>query len=323
VSEVKNGFTSGVKSECAVSIVPVTVKAVNSHKQVNTYAFLDTGSTASFCTERLMHALNLRGNKVQISLSTMSDDCKLTSSYVLKGLELGSLNGKDFTELPELFTQARLPVTRKEIPTQEDIDQWPYLSKVNIPVIDADVDLLIGCNAPTVLEPHEIIPSQNSGPYASRTVLGWTINGPVKQIMETDNTKCARISVNKVSVLEEQLQQYFNQDFTERVSDDKQELSQDDQRFLDLASKSIHLENGHYVLNLPFRNDSVTMPNNRPQAEQRVAMLAKKFTRKEGFHKEHTAFMNNVIDQGYAREVPEEQLNMSNGKVWYLPHHGV
>jgi hypothetical protein len=87
------------------------------------------------------------------------------------------------------------------------------------------------------------------------------------------------VSVNRTSVLEEQLHQYFNQDFSERLADDKQELSRDDHRFLELADKSVHMVDGHYVLDLPFKDDSVTMPNNRSQAEQRVPMLGKKFTK--------------------------------------------
>jgi hypothetical protein len=46
----------------------------------------------------------------------------------------------------------------------------------------------------------------------------------------------------------------------------------------------------HYVLDLPFKDDSVTMPNNRSQAEQRVAMLGKKFTKNGEFHDEYTSF---------------------------------
>ncbi|KAJ8408788.1 hypothetical protein AAFF_G00246060 [Aldrovandia affinis] len=33
--------------------------------------------------------------------------------------------------------------------------------------------------------------------------------------------------------------------------------------------------------------------------------------------------MDDMIAKGYAVKVPNEELSCSDGKVWYLPHHGV
>ena len=51
----------------ALPIVPVRLKA----KSGETYAFLDSGSTASFCSERIARSLNLEGRKTKINLLTM------------------------------------------------------------------------------------------------------------------------------------------------------------------------------------------------------------------------------------------------------------
>lgn len=55
-----------------LSVVPVKVKAGKGHKVIETYAFIDPGSTDTFCTERLMSQLNLKGRKSNILLKTMS-----------------------------------------------------------------------------------------------------------------------------------------------------------------------------------------------------------------------------------------------------------
>ncbi len=39
----------------------------------------------------------------------------------------------------------------------------------------------------------------------------------------------------------------------------------------------------------------------------------------EGLH----CLMNNLISSGYAERVPVTDLSRSDGKVWYIPHHGV
>ena len=40
-----------------------------------------------------------------------------------------------------------------------------------------EVSLLIGANCVRALEPREVISSQNGGPYAFKTLLGWCIAG--------------------------------------------------------------------------------------------------------------------------------------------------
>lgn len=33
--------------------------------------------------------------------------------------------------------------------------------------------------------------------------------------------------------------------------------------------------------------------------------------------------MKDIITQGYAVQVPKEQLGQDDGRVWYIPHHGI
>lgn len=49
--------------------------------------------------------------------------------------------------LPDVLTQEKMPVTAEDILTQDDLAKWPYLAKIHIPSIEADVNLLIGTNA--------------------------------------------------------------------------------------------------------------------------------------------------------------------------------
>ncbi len=50
--------------------------------------------------------------------------------------------------------------------------------------------MLIGSYVPKLLEPWEIVNSCGEGPYATKTMLGWVINGPV-QGSDTNNPEAA------------------------------------------------------------------------------------------------------------------------------------
>lgn len=173
-----------------LAIVPVQVKAKKGNKVATSYALLDTGSTASFCTQELMNELNLHGNRINLRLTTVGEQNTIPGC-VVTGVEVSSLDGCDFIELREVFCLATIPVNKRNIPLQEDVDRWPHLKQVRIPHIDAPIGLLVGANVPKAMEPVELIKSINDGPYAVRTVLGWTVSGPLRE----DNHEAARSEV--------------------------------------------------------------------------------------------------------------------------------
>ncbi|KAK7922690.1 hypothetical protein WMY93_009592 [Mugilogobius chulae] len=65
------------------------------------------------------------------------------------------------------------------------------------------------------------------------------------------------------------------------------------------------------------------MPNNRKVVEQRLKFLKLKLQKNSTFYSEYKTFMNELFVKGYAEKVHEEELNRGDGKVWYIPHHGV
>lgn len=116
------GCTGAGEAACALSIVPVKVRCVRSNKTVESYAFLDPGSTGTFCTEELMRDLKVTGKKANIVLRTMGKEGTV-STHVVKGLEVSSLDENNFLELPQVFSQAEIPVKKENIPKQRDVDK--------------------------------------------------------------------------------------------------------------------------------------------------------------------------------------------------------
>lgn len=314
----------GRTTDHRLAVVPVKIKAHKGSCLIETYAFLDPGSTATFVTEKLMEQLSVRGKKTEILLRTMGHE-KPVKTHVIRGLEVCSLEGNSFIELPEVFTQHAIPVNQENIPTETDIKGIPYLNEVHIKPIKAEVGLLIGTNVPQAMEPLRVINSQGKGPYAVLTYLGWTINGPLCSTAPMDEDGRPRIASNRISVakLEELLRHQYNQDFSESAYNEKQEHSFEDKKFLHVMNSSVKRKDGHYEIQLPFRHDNISMPNNRKVAEQRVLNLARRFQKDESFRKDYHGFMCDVLRKGHAERVPEEQLSRKDGRLWYIPHHGV
>ncbi|XP_061753152.1 uncharacterized protein LOC133550969 [Nerophis ophidion] len=260
------GHIGAGDQETVLSIVPVKVKAGKGSQVLSVYALLDPGSSASFCSEQLMSQLNIKGVKTHILLRTMNQK-KSVPTHMVAGLEVSALDNNHFLPLPVVFTQKEMPVSTSSIPKQEDIAPWPYLGNVILPSISSKVELLIGTNAPKLLEPWEVINSHGGGPYAVRTLLGWVVNGPFRG----GNSEAVSATVNTISVanLEELSISQYNLEFSEVVSEERTELSVEEKQFLEIANEAV-LQDGHYSLKLPFRKPTVNLPNNRPSAKQRL-----------------------------------------------------
>ncbi len=131
VNESKNGYVRTVSkpqrcskgtSTTALAVIPVKVKAKGTSKIVETYAFLDSGSNTSFCTEHLLQQLSLEGTKTTLSLTTLENTNKHTETSFVD-MEIFDLNEDHFAELPTVYSTALLPISQENIARQEDVDR--------------------------------------------------------------------------------------------------------------------------------------------------------------------------------------------------------
>lgn len=111
-----------------LAIAPMKVKRRDSTKTIQTYAFLDTGSHTSFCTNELLGKLGITDERTILSLTTIQNensptDCRAVSLDVL------DLDENNFVELLTVFSTEKLPVDESSIPRQADVDRWSHLNK--------------------------------------------------------------------------------------------------------------------------------------------------------------------------------------------------
>lgn len=139
-----SGLTGAGEQGFKLFIVPIKLKSKSGQRIVEAYAFLDQGSSASFCTMGLMDRLNLSRKKTRILLHTMGQE-RIVDSCNVSDLEVAGIDSDWYCEMPDIFTQCRMPVNRSNIPQQEDLHKWLHLKHVYLPVIDADVERLMLC----------------------------------------------------------------------------------------------------------------------------------------------------------------------------------
>ena len=121
-----------------------------------------------------------------------------------------------------------------------------------------------------------------------------------------------------------QVRDMFELDFNDRKTADTPPLSYEDKMFMNKMKEGVHqLEDGHYELPLPLKDDNVKLPNNKMLAQQRLNKLKVKLEKDNQHRSDYKMFIDDMITKGYAEVVPTRDLVRNDGKVWYIPHHGV
>ena len=318
------------------TILPVIVTKRERNQPVHTYAFYDHGSTGCFISEELTESLGAKGHNTTLMLRTMHGKGYVDSA-VIDNLIVTDLDGKNPITLPNTYVRAEIPVSHEQIPRPEVIARLPHLRELarNMPAYqkDLNIGLLIGSNCPIALEPLGIIPVKGDGPFAAQFRHGWTINGPIQVNSFVDGSAmaCYKIMVHdqessKEIMSPESVIKILESDFNNcevGTVPDQRGPSQEDVTFIDNAARDIQIVEGHYVLPLPFRQHDVRMPDNKHQVLKRTLWQKKKMSRDPKYYSDYSTFMLNLLNNGFAEQVPESRLRAELGQVWYLPHHGV
>lgn len=328
-------------------IVPVWLHhESNPDNKIMVYALLDDQSDACFVRSSALEKLDVNGPEVHLKLSTVLAEEDIISQKIT-GLVARGVNESTDIRLPQTYTRDIIPAKRSQIPRPETARKWPHLKRIadNIMPYEENVDvaLLLGINCARAIKPREIIPGNDDDPYAKRTALGWGVIGMVApDTCESDEslgvnrtvTREVQFSPRKMChfVLKThvkeilnpaQVNRMFELDFGETKTE-VHPLSYEDRSFMSKVSKGIHQRrDGHYEMPLPFKQEPITLPDNKGVALNRLIKLKRRLKTDSKYRNDYLSFMNDLIARGHAEKVPPEEKAMKNGQVWYIPHHGV
>ena len=141
-------------------------------------------------------------------------------------LKVSDAEYKNVLELPQVYARPLLPVSLENMGQEEDASSWEHLRDINLPLVDANhATLLIGQDNPDALIPFDARRGKVGKPYATKTLFGWTLNGPLGGIRRNS------ASVNFIQVdhnLNAQIEEFWKVEYPETLLTAKRGSSYDD-----------------------------------------------------------------------------------------------
>ncbi len=100
-------------------------------------------------------------------------------------------------------------------------------------------------------------------------------------------------------------------------------MSVQDKRALAVFEETLKFTDGHYRIGIPCKIDRSSIPKNISVAQRRLTLLKKRLVKDPGLRQRYTDNIGDLEEKGYARKIPPDQVNVTNGISWYLPHYNV
>ena len=307
-------------SDVYLCVVPVVVS--HNGKEVCTYAFLDQGSTHTFCSSDLVNSLQIDGSYSNISLQTINGIKRDCSSTVCE-LIISDLDKENLFVLPNVFSVDKIPVKPNKIRNKNILDM-PHLQDISFKELGgAEVSVLIGADVPEMFCIRSYRKGTHGGPTAIETPLGWSLLGPSLSPSFTTNCK-----VNFIRKQEDDLHQLVNTlwdaDFQPGTGVLDTPNSSEDRNALQRLTTSITTtDDGRYQLPLLWKEDYPSLPNNLEMAKQRLSSLKRRLLKDPSLKAKYTEVVENYVSKGHARRMNFDGGQRQSKISWYLPHHPV
>ena len=316
------GATGTIKNRVCLRVIPVKVFGKDRSCEKITYAIRDEGSNTTLVKGSLVEELNLNGQPIDFTLTTMNNVSQESGrSHFLYVQGLGQ---KDCLEIPNALSVKSLSIARSCIPNKKDIAMWRHFDGISIPELDnTEVTILIGTDVPEAHWKLEERRGRKKEPYAIRTPLGWSVAGPMESA--SANEVSSFFIQSEDDILTEKVNKMFQMDFSETTYCQDSEMSLEDKRALAIMEQSLIVVDNHYQLDLPLR-ERPNFPNNKSLAERRLNSLKTRLKKDPHLYDKYKKGIDDYVNKGYAckiNQVPPVEARPENSDVWYLPHHPV
>ncbi|XP_062542456.1 uncharacterized protein LOC134210423 [Armigeres subalbatus] len=270
--------------------VPVQVRGPNG--VLSTTAFIDDGSSLTLIEADVAAGIGVTGRKSPVSFTWTGNIRR----------------EEENSEIVQLKISADIPVGADRL-----LQKYPYLSSIDRRTITgSQPTILIGQNNWRLIVPREHYAPDGNSPIISKTRLGWVVHGPVVGLgFKLYGTEEEAVNV----CVEEQLAELTElvrsnmalDNFGVCVDNVNNQKSVDDNRAIDIAKNSIKKVGERSSLGTALRN---------------LECVEKRLQR-QNLTKQYNEIIRSYQEKGYVTQIPWQQVDWNNRKLWFLPHFPV
>ena len=317
--KVANHHTNGRQGGILLMTCQVIIRGPDG-STTQARALLDSGSEASFITERMAQQLCLPRRRQGPAVTCIGGSTPQIRSKGLVNVQItdtsqtGRVHHIEALVLPKITSNTpAYPVSIQR--------KWKHLTGLSLADPEygtpGAVDLLLGADvfSRVVLHGRRFGPS--GSPSAFKTQFGWVLAGSVGSSSQSGS--CYFAVAERARVEDDELLRRFweieNPHFQEPT------LSINERNVLEnFKEKHYRDEEGRFVVPLPLDSKAVPLGESRTITVQRFKNLERSLYR-TGHFEEFARCIREYFELGHAESIPAAALKKSSSKVYYMPMH--
>ena len=297
-----------------LQIVPVSIQSGGN--RLNTYAFLDSGSTVSFIDQSVQEKLRAQGTDATLNVAGIHGTKDLKTEKV--PLKIKGLHSK--VHSIEAFAHPSISLGNTNYNYNKLKQSFNHLSVLpNKSFNLMEVGIILGQDAYELQRPLDYKIGTRSEPFAVLTELGWVVSGPMTGKRRQNVCHFAFTEDVKVA---ENIQTWWDiETYASKinvVSQSKKELQA--QRMLESTTK---FTGERYEVGMLWSEPEPNLPNNYSSALGQLYSLERRFQRDPNLKNLYQQSIDTDVEKGFVKILDESEMKGTFGKEWYLPHHPV
>ncbi|XP_062712190.1 uncharacterized protein LOC115260083 [Aedes albopictus] len=300
-------------------VVPITL--YNGARSIDSFAFLDEGSSHTLIDASVTRSLGIVGIVEPLELTWTSNVNRKENLSERVDLMISARGAQERFKLSDARTVGALHLPKQNLQMDEMARRFRHLKDVPMASFqNAEPKVLIGLRNLELLVPIESRVGRPNEPIAVRSVLGWTIYGPSG--MNPDARPFLGIHGHESSA-EQELNEMIRQQFVLEdtgISPSSLPESPEIIRAREILERTTVRKDGRFVTGLLWKNDEICFPDSLPMAMKRLRSLESKLAKDPELCSNVHRQILEYIERGYAHKATQDDLQKANpDRVWYLP----
>ncbi|XP_055527781.1 uncharacterized protein LOC129720339 [Wyeomyia smithii] len=301
------------------SSFPVTLRSKSA--TVNTFAFLDDGSSLTLVEQSVAHELGVTGPTELLYLKWTGDVTRCESDSKEISLELSGLAGTKFDGIQSARTVSELKLPVQSLDPFSLAQQYPHFKGLPISRYENALPrVLIGLDQVNLSLSLKCREGRLGEPVATKTRLGWCVHGGGRNGILKPIGVCCYVSDTRAdNELHDLVKMHFEID--DIGTKPLMELeSVDDTRAKNILRDTTKRTDGRLETGLLWRYDQFEFPESYHMALRRLECLERRMSRdpalKQNVHQQIQDYQSN----GYAHRATDEEFVAADPRrCWYLP----
>lgn len=321
-----NGHVHSI-SKVLYKIVPVELQC--NDKKVQTFAFLDEGSSVTLLDDSLVNKLNLRGTKDPLCMKWTDGTLKNESESMRCSLKIGGAwKGSRKYSIDNVRTVKSLDLPSQTIHMDDTIKKNEKFRKLPIEsMIDARPKMIIGLEHYKLALPLSVVEGEGNELTAIKSRLGWYLYGRDEVTVSNENEHKPSLHISlwngdeeTVDDLHLMVKSFFTTENFGVAPPVKPLVSTEIERVEKIFKETTQYVNGKYETGLFWKNDEVEFPPSLQMAIKRNECLENKFKKDPEYAAKYREKILETMVKGYVRKLTVEERNRTSRKKLGICH---